>query len=167
MSDTKSVTPSGEPGGQVVWRTLVEFSVPSEPGNERIAAEQVVEAVAAADKLPAARLERLKTAVAEAVMNAMEHGHQYRSELPVHIRVLVSETALAVSVTDQGGGASIPDPETPDLEAKLASLESPRGWGLFLIKHMVDQMNVTIDASHHTIELIVNLKGDNDAGETA
>lgn len=149
------------------WRTLVEFSVPSEPGNERMAAEQVVEAVQVVDKLPAARLERLKTAVAEAVLNAMEHGHQYQSELPVRIRVLASETALTVSVTDQGGGESIPDPETPDLEAKLAGLETPRGWGLFLIKHMVDQMNVSIDASHHTVELVLHLKGDNDASETS
>ncbi len=167
MSDTKRVIPSGEPGSQAVWRTLIEFSVPSEPGNERLAGDQVAEAVAAEDKLPAARLERLKTAVAEAVLNAMEHGHRYRSELPVHIRVLVSEIALAVSVTDQGGGAPIPDPDAPDLEAKLAGLEAPRGWGLFLIKQMVDQMNVTSDASHHTVELILNLKGDNDAGETA
>jgi len=32
MSDTKRVIPSGEPGSQAVWRTLIEFSVPSEPG---------------------------------------------------------------------------------------------------------------------------------------
>jgi len=53
----------------------------------------------------------------------------------------------------------IPEPETPDLEAKLAGLQSPRGWGLFLIKNMVDDMNIEADEVHHTIELIFNLEG--------
>ena len=52
-------------------RTLAELSVPSEPGNEHPAMERVAEAVKELG-LPAQRLERLKTAVAEATMNA--HG---------------------------------------------------------------------------------------------
>ena len=47
---------------------------------------------------------------------------------------------------------------TPDLDAKLAGDQSPRGWGLFLIKNMVDEMNVYQDESHHTIELVMNLE---------
>jgi anti-sigma regulatory factor (Ser/Thr protein kinase) len=68
------------------WRVLRELSVPSEPGNER----QAMEAVASAIKdlgLTQQRMERLKTAVAEATMNAMEHGNHYRAELPVLIQV--------------------------------------------------------------------------------
>jgi serine phosphatase RsbU (regulator of sigma subunit)/anti-sigma regulatory factor (Ser/Thr protein kinase) len=142
------------------WRHLAEFSLPSQPGNERLAAERVAAAAAELD-LPPQRLERLKTAVAEATMNAMEHGNHYQPELPVSIRVLHSAAlaALAVRITDQGGGQPIPDPETPDLEAKLAGLQSPRGWGLFLIEKMVDEMHVTSDATHHTIELILYSKG--------
>jgi hypothetical protein len=47
----------------------------------------------------------------------------------------------------------------PDLEAKLAGMQSPRGWGLFLIQNMVDEMNVTGDEHHHTVELILHLDG--------
>jgi anti-sigma regulatory factor (Ser/Thr protein kinase) len=110
------------------------------------------------------RLERLKTAVAEATMNAMEHGNEYRPEVPVKIRVLSSEADLSVSITDQGG-SPVPDPgkEAPDLEAKLEGLQTPRGWGLFLIKNMVDEMHVTSDESHHTIELVMHLEGGDDA----
>ena len=46
---------------------------------------------------------------------------------------------------------------TPDLELKLAGEQTPRGWGLFLIKNMVDEMNVSSDDTHHTIELVMNL----------
>ena len=111
------------------------------------------------------RLERLETAVAEATMNAMEHGNNYRSEVPVTIQVLASETALVVRVTDEGGGAPIPEPESPDLEAKLTSQQAPRGWGLFLIRNMVDEMHITGGEVHHTVELILRLKGEDLAGK--
>ncbi|MFQ5859893.1 MAG: ATP-binding protein [Anaerolineae bacterium] len=148
------------------WRILAEFTVPSEPGNERLAIKHVAEAVQELN-LPEARLERLKTAVGEATMNAIEHGHDYRPELLVTIRLLASGTALSVQITDQGGGQPIPEPETPDLAAKLAGEQTPRGWGLFLIDKMVDEMNITSDGTHHTVELILYLEGDTNASQSA
>jgi anti-sigma regulatory factor (Ser/Thr protein kinase) len=138
-------------------RVLAEFSVPSEPSSERLAMTRVTQAVADLD-LSVERRERLRTAVAEAVMNAIEHGNRNRPELGVDVAVLVSASVLSVRVTDQGGGHPIPEPETPDLDAKLAGRQSPRGWGLFLIKNMVDELAVTGDERHHTVELIFHLK---------
>jgi anti-sigma regulatory factor (Ser/Thr protein kinase) len=137
-------------------RTLAELSVPSEPGNERRAMEEVAGAVEGLE-LPERTLERLKTAVAEATMNAMEHGNHYRAEAPVVIEVSASEAELYVKITDEGSGPPAFDSETPDLEAKLEGVQTPRGWGLFLIKSMVDEMNVTGDEHHHTVELILHL----------
>jgi anti-sigma regulatory factor (Ser/Thr protein kinase) len=138
-------------------RTLAELSLPSEPGNERRATEEVARAVSGLG-LPERTLERLKTAVAEATMNAMEHGNHYRPEVPVELQVLVTDHDLLVRITDSGSG---PPPkehgDTPDLEAKLEGIQTPRGWGLFLIKSMVDEMNITGDEGHHTVELVVHL----------
>jgi len=142
------------------WRLLDDFTVPSEQGNERLAIKLVEDAVRALG-MSARRLEQLKTAVAEATMNAMEHGNCYRPELPVRVQVLASPTEVLLRITDQGGSAPLPEPETPDIEAKLAEQQTPRGWGLFLIKNLVDEMHVTSDANHHTIELIVSLEGEN------
>ena len=114
--------------------------------------------IARAAGFPEPRLNRLQTAVAEATMNAMEHGNQYDSELPVTIRVLRSDRYLSVSITDQGGSQDIPEHVLPDLDAKLTGEQSPRGWGLFLIENMVDEMHVHRDEKHHVIELIFNLK---------
>jgi len=97
--------------------------------------------------------------VSEATMNAIEHGNKKQPELAVHIQVLVSDEALTVRVTDHGGALAVPEPQTPDLEAKLAGLQSPRGWGLFLIEKMVDEMHVSSDAHHHTVDLVLHLKG--------
>lgn len=137
-------------------RTLGELSVPSQPGNERLAMDEVAGAVRGLG-LPEPTLERLKTAVAEATMNAMEHGNGYREEVPVVIEVSASDAELSVRITDEGSGPPAFDSETPDLEAKLEGVQTPRGWGLFLIKSMVDEMNVTGDEHHHTVELIVHL----------
>ena len=142
-------------------RLLVDFELASEPGNERLAMERVAEAVRELHIEPG-RLERLKTAVAEATMNAIEHGNKNRPELPVTIQLLASESELAVRVTDHGGGQSIPEPGVPDLEGKLAGTQTPRGWGLFLIKSMVDDMRITSDETHHTVELVFKLEGGGD-----
>ena len=100
-------------------------------------------------------------------MNAMEHGNHYQVDLPVAVQVRASAAALSVRISDRGGGQPIAPAETPDLSAKLAGLQSPRGWGLFLIEKLVDEMHVTSDDRHHTIELIMYLEGDRDDDEAA
>ena len=64
-------------------------------------------------------------------------------------------------------GQPIPTATAPDLDAKLAGLQTPRGWGLFLIEKMVDEMHLTSNETHHTIELILHLKGDEHAEKTS
>jgi serine phosphatase RsbU (regulator of sigma subunit)/anti-sigma regulatory factor (Ser/Thr protein kinase) len=135
---------------------LVEFEVPSAEGNERIALARVSAIVADLGLAPA-RLHRLETAVAEATMNAMEHGNGYDAELPVVVRVLTSHDRVTVQIVDQGGGPPAQEPDVPDLDAKLAGLQTPRGWGLFLIKNMVDDARESVDGRQHTLELEMSL----------
>ena len=145
-------------------RVLADFELPSEPGNEREAIERVESAVAGLGLEPA-RVERLKTAVGEATMNAMEHGSQYRPDRPVSIRVLVSSDRLCVQVTDQGDAGELAEPEPPDLQAKLEGRQKPRGWGMFLIEKMVDEARVTGEGGGHTVELALRLEGVTDDDE--
>ena len=145
-------------------RILADFSLPSERGNERRAMEEVARAVSELG-LPQRTLERLKTAVAEATMNAMEHGNRYIPEVPVQIQVYLLAECLLVRIIDRGSGPPpSPDAQTPDLEAKLEGEQTPRGWGLFLIRNMVDEMRISGNPDHHTIELVIYLEGDKDAG---
>jgi serine phosphatase RsbU (regulator of sigma subunit)/anti-sigma regulatory factor (Ser/Thr protein kinase) len=153
---------AGRSSGQGKEQVLASFDVPSEPGNERLAIDGVAEAIAGLG-LPEARLERLKTAVGEATMNAIEHGNRNRPELLVAVNVVADEAGLRVRITDQGGERPFPEVETPDLEAKLAGLQTPRGWGLFLIQNMVDELHTAADEHHHTIELVMHLKEAPDA----
>ena len=95
-------------------------------------------------------------------MNAIEYGSQNDPTIPVEIAVWVAQDDLVVSVTDQGRSGPIPDTDEPNLEAKLAGEQKPRGWGLFLIKHMVDAMEVVTDGTAQTVILTVHLEGVDD-----
>lgn len=139
------------------WRTLGSFTYSSQPGNERLAMEQVAASVRDLE-FSKTEIERLKTAVAEGTMNAMEHGNHYQADLPVDIQVLASNDDLLVRITDHRGDQPIPEHTAPDLDAKLEGRQSPRGWGLFLIQNMVDELHVKTDREHHTLELVVHLK---------
>jgi anti-sigma regulatory factor (Ser/Thr protein kinase) len=136
------------------------FTLASEPGNERLALARVAEIVKDTG-LPQAKLDRLKTAVAEATMNAIEHGNGNRPEIPVEVEVTQSGDEIIVAISDQGGVAHADpgDHEEPDLARKLDGEQSPRGWGLFLIRNMVDAMDVTTEGQRHTIRLTIRTGG--------
>lgn len=133
---------------------LLEFTIPGAIGGERDAMRRVADAVAPLGLAPA-RLERLKTGVAETVMNAIEYGSQGDPDVPVDLRVDVDETAIRVRVTDRALSGPVPDAELPDLDAKLEGRQKPRGWGLFLIRHMVDAMDVTSADGLQTVTLTI------------
>ena len=96
-------------------------------------------------------------------MNAIEHGNEAAAR---------AARSRSRSLADDGRAACpdhrpaaergpIGEAETPDLEAKLAGLQKPRGWGLFLIENMVDEhARLGRRASSHTVELVLHLEGD-------
>lgn len=145
---------------------LADFKLDSAPGNEREAMRRVGAALESSGLTPA-RLERLQTAVAEATMNAMEHGNGYAADRPVRVIVSATELEVVVQIVDHGGDHEIREAATPDIEAKLAGLQSPRGWGLFLIEKMVDRVDQRTAGSLHTVELAMRLKGGDDATDDA
>ena len=139
---------------------LDAFTLPSQPGNERLALARVAGTVQGRG-LSDARLERLKTAVAEATMNAIEHGNGNRAEIPVEVEVTQNGDEIVVAISDQGGEVSSTpkSAEEPDLLKKLDGGQSPRGWGLFLIRNMVDAMDITTNGQRHTIWLTMRTGG--------
>jgi serine phosphatase RsbU (regulator of sigma subunit)/anti-sigma regulatory factor (Ser/Thr protein kinase) len=151
-------TPAPRPGARVLLRA----SLPGEQGNEREAMDQVAAAVAELGIAPD-RVERLKTAVSEAAMNAIEYGSHNDPTIPVDIAVDLDGDDLVVRITDRGLSGPIGSAEEPDLDKKLAGDQKPRGWGLFLIKHMVDAMEVTAHGTGQTVALTLHLEGAGDA----
>jgi len=139
-------------------REIDDFTIPSIPDGERAAADRVLAAVADVP-LTSTQRSRLHTAVAESVMNAAEHGNHFRTDLPVRIRTVLAGGELTVEIHDAGKSGTIGTPHQPDLEAKLAGLQSPRGWGLFLISKMVDRFEVQQDESGNCVVLGMAIGG--------
>jgi serine phosphatase RsbU (regulator of sigma subunit)/anti-sigma regulatory factor (Ser/Thr protein kinase) len=133
---------------------LAEFVLPSRLGEEKQLIRKVTEAVAPLN-LDQHLVERLRRSVAEATMNAMEHGNHFQEDKPVTVRVLAGPDRLIARVEDLGGDAPIPTATKPDLQAKLQGEQSARGWGLFLIQKMVDEMNTYSNGDQHVIELVL------------
>jgi anti-sigma regulatory factor (Ser/Thr protein kinase) len=137
---------------------LADFSVASRPDGQRRVRRMVGEAVAPLH-LPPGRWEALETAVSEAVMNAIEHGNGGDPALAVRVRVSADRDAVVVRVADQGGadGEVVLTTTTtpPDLEAKLRGEEPLRGWGLFLMEALVDEVHVEQGGAGRVVELLL------------
>ena len=120
------------------YREVIELAVPSRLGLEQVA----IDAAAALAKLMGFsedRIEDLKTAVEEACINAIEHGNQENANVKVLVELIADDSKLQVDVHDQGKGVQ-GRIEKPDIDAKIAGKQTARGWGLFLIQSLMDEV---------------------------
>jgi len=117
----------------------VELKIPCEAGYEKVAMRMAGELAGRMGFSPE-RIQDLETAVAEACINAMEHGNQFDVETKVFVVMTVHEDRLAIDVADEGRGGKPPtEVSAPDLEAQVNGLLPPGGMGLFVIKSLVDE----------------------------
>jgi len=108
------------------------------------------------------RIEDLKTAVAEACINAIEHGNHLNENLSVGIILSTSADELEVKVLDNGSGIS-KQPPKPDIDRKVHGEEDPRGMGMFLIQALVDEAEWVHDSKGKGsyVRLVIRLDKEN------
>jgi len=123
------------------WGT-VELVLPGDIELEAVAV-QAAGAVAAQAGFPPERVEDVKTAVGEAFINAVEHGNRGRADRQVTLRFHRQGNTLRVDVFDCGKGFDLNRLEAPHLRPKIEGRESRRGWGLFLMRHLADHLEVS------------------------
>ncbi len=123
---------------RIIDEHTVEVSLPSKLGYERIAMDCSGTFAKIVGFVPS-RIDDLKTAVAEACMNAIEHGNKGRPEARVIVTMDFRDDTFTVSVVDEGQG--IPAlPAEPTIESMMESEELRRGLGIFLIKQLTDRV---------------------------
>jgi serine/threonine-protein kinase RsbW len=115
----------------------IKLHIPSVMGYEKIAMECAA-SIAKKMGFTEDRIEDLKTAVAEACLNAIEHGNKMDASTKVGITLTVEESRLQVAVKDEGKG--IGQVSIPRIENKIEGKENLRGWGIFLIKNLVNEV---------------------------
>jgi serine/threonine-protein kinase RsbW len=129
----------------------IEIHIPSELGYEKVAMEA---AGAAAKRMgfSADRIQDLKTAVAEACLNAIEHGNKLDVSTEVGIVLTIQPASLQVNVTDEG------KQPFPDRPIQPGRPEDHRGWGMFLIQNLMDEVQVSAEPDGgNQVRMVIHL----------
>ena len=107
------------------------------------------------------RVEDLKTAVAEACINAIEHGNRLNEKLSVGVVLSAGADSLEVKVIDDGKGMR-KQPAKPDIDRKMHGEEDPRGMGMFLIQALVDEAEWVAGSNGRSsyVRLVIRLDKD-------
>lgn len=116
----------------------IEIHIPSELGYEKVAME-AAGATAKRMGFSSDRIQDLKTAVAEACLNAMEHGNKLDVSTKVGIVLTIQPASLEVNVTDEGKQSF------PDRPIEPGRPKDHRGWGMFLIQNLMDEVQVSTE----------------------
>src|SRR5437763_2117975 len=119
-------------------KNTLELQLPSRLGCEKVAMETAAN-VARQMGFSDERIEDLKTAVAEACINAIEHGNNLDETLPIGVMLSMDSETLEVKVSDTGRGA-VASVQIPDIDKKMNEEHGPRGMGMFLIESLMDEV---------------------------
>ncbi|PYO93217.1 MAG: hypothetical protein DMD62_10575 [Gemmatimonadetes bacterium] len=118
-------------------RDSMKLDVPSDLGIVGAAVELVASHLPPGTLSPRRISFNLRTALAEALGNAIRYGTGEDPDRVVRVRVELGEDVVRIYVVDDGNGYDprrLPDPTQPD------NLEREFGRGLFVIRHLVDDV---------------------------
>ncbi len=137
-------------------RSTIEVNLANQLGYERVAMACSA-SFAQMVGLPPERIEDLKTMVSEAAINAMMHGNKGRPDARVTVSLNYQDNTINVTVADEGDGITHFPPK-PDIEKIIEDLESPVGFGLFLIEQLADQVEFNKEANGgHVVKMVIKM----------
>ncbi len=151
MSNNKSETKPLE--------KIIELRLPSRLGYERVAMD-TASSLARRMGFQGDRIDALKTAVSEAVTNAIEHGNQHDAAMKVVVLLTVRDDELIVSVADQGRQLLDQNSvtRTPHIEDILDKSDKG-GWGIWLIRELVDEVEfTTAPTGGNQVRMVIHLE---------
>jgi len=136
---------------------LVELSLPNILGAEK---EAIEKAVTVAEKMGFSkdRIEDLKTALAEACINAIEHGNKFDQNKRVRVTFSANNNSLQVIVHDEGDG--IDPKKIPKKRVRENGFPCRRGYGVFLISNLVNEFYFEkIPGQGNNVKMLMHLNG--------
>lgn len=92
-------------------------------------------------------------AVTEAVNNAIKHGNDNNKSKNVFLSLSLDDSLIKFTIKDEGKGFDyqhLPDPTSPE------NLEKPGGRGIFLMKHLSDEVDFEDDGRTVVLSFYVN-----------
>lgn len=138
---------------------VIELRLPSKLGYERVAMD-TASSLARRMGFHPDRVESLKTAISEAVTNAIEHGNQQDAAMKVVVLLTAKDDELIVSVADQGRKQLDQDctTRTPHIEETLGKTDKG-GWGIWLIRELMDEVEFsTAPSGGNQVRMVIHLE---------
>ena len=136
---------------------LLELHLPNILGAEK---EAIKQAVTIAEKMGFARdrIEDLKTALAEACINAIEHGNKFDQNKKVKVTLAANNNSLEVIVHDEGDG--IDPKKIPKKRVRDNGLPCRRGYGVFLISNLMNEFYFEKNPGKgNNVKMLMHLNG--------
>ena len=96
-------------------------------------------------------------ALIEACINAFEHSE---TKEDIYIHFIISDENLTIKVIDKGVGFDASAIKLPNIDDKMGTDERKRGWGLMLIKELMDKVDYESDNTGTTLTMTKNKESD-------
>src|SRR5215211_1800402 len=138
---------------------VIELRLPSRLGYEKVAMD-AASSLARRMGFDDDRIDALRTAVSEAVTNAIEHGNERDSTMKVLVMLTARPDELVVSVADQGLTPLDQDRTvmTPRIEDSFQK-QDKGGWGIWLIRELMDEVEFTTAPSGgNQVRMVIHLE---------
>jgi len=138
---------------------MIELRLPSRLGYEKVAMD-TASSLARRMGFEPDRIDALRTAVSEAVTNAIEHGNERDSTMKVMVMLTARPDELVISVADQGLRPLKQEQTqlTPRIEDSLQK-QDKGGWGIWLIRELMDEVEFTTAPSGgNQIRMVIHLE---------
>lgn len=119
--------------------------------NMELVATQTADVVSKHMQLSEEKSGEISMALIEACINAFEHSE---SKSEVYIHFIIDDDNLMIKVIDKGIGFDASQVKIPKIESKINSDERKRGWGLMLIKELMDSVDFESSDSGTTLTMI-------------
>ncbi len=132
------------------------MSVPMLPDQELVVAERAAE-LARGVGFDTDSVDEIRIAVVEAVINAIEHGNNPEKLVHVTFRLERRPKRLEICISDRGAGFDPSRVEKPDIHKKMLKGSRKRGWGLSLMRSLMDE--VSIQTSEQGSRVVLVKKG--------
>lgn len=136
---------------------LLELHLPNILGAEKEAVKKT-DTIAEKMGFSRDRIEDLKTALAEACINAFEHGNKFDQNKKVKVTLAANDNSLQVIVHDEGEGI---DPEKiPKNRVRADGYPCRRGYGVFLISNLVNEFCFEKNpGAGNNVKMLMHLNG--------
>ncbi|MDG1762816.1 MAG: ATP-binding protein [Flavobacteriaceae bacterium] len=119
--------------------------------NMELVATQTSEVVSKHIGLSDDKSAEISMALIEACINAFEHSE---TKLEIYIHFMISDDELTIKVIDKGKGFDASKIKIPEIDNKINTSERKRGWGIMLIKELMDSVDFESNDKGTTLTMV-------------